>query len=186
MCSCWNSICNNIILIWYFYLVCKIFVGTYKFVAIVILVGIGFFVCCILMTMFHCGLMHWQNSHHTCVGERIGWCKINNYTDDAEKFFHASIVINYLFWAVFTIVRISWIISFCLFLSLDLIESTKQHPKWSSKSWRFTDLRSPTTARFCWITLMQYWSLSIIEMIFSNELLAFLSDMSIFSWFFFI
>jgi len=94
--------------------------------------------------------------------------------------------INYLFWAVFTIVRTSWTMSSSLSWSLLLAASTKQHERWSSRSWRLVDLTSQMTAKFCWMTEIQYLSFSIISITLSNVLLAFFNDISTFCWFFFI
>ena len=93
---------------------------------------------------------------------------------------------SYLFWAVFTIVRTSCTISSSLSWSLLLAASTKQHERWSSRSWRLVDLTSQMTAKFCWITEIQYLSFSIISITLSNVLLAFFRDISTLLWFFFI
>ena len=93
---------------------------------------------------------------------------------------------SYLFWAVFTIVSTSWTISLSLASSLLLAASTKQHERCPSKSWRLLDLTSQMTAKFCWMTEIQYLSCSIIVITLSRVLLAFLSEMSVLSLFFFI
>ena len=93
---------------------------------------------------------------------------------------------SYLFWAVFTIVRTSCTISSSLSWSLLLAASTKQQERWSSRSWRLVDLTSQMTAKFCWMTEIQYLSFSIISITLSNVLLAFFRDINTFCWFFFI
>lgn len=125
--------------------------------------------------------------------QNFTWCAMHSIYKDFFCCFHFPLVAlkhkkvtknhtNYLFCAVFTIVSISSIISDCLFLSSDLTASIKQHHKWSWRSCTFTDFNNHITARFCWITLIQYWSFSTIEMIFSKELFAFLREITIFSF----
>ncbi len=80
-----------------------------------------------------------------------------------------------MLWAVLTIVSTSSIISFCLFLLLDLTASTKQHDKCHSNNCKLTDLSNHITARFCWIIFIQYSFFSVIIIILSNSVLAFLS-----------
>ena len=120
--------------------------------------------------------------------EQASWCWAYRPTKRLKQIFFSYIRswINYLFCAVFTIVRTSCTISSSLSWSLLLAASTKQHERWSSRSWRLVDLTSQMTAKFCWMTEIQYLSFSIISITLSNVLLAFFSEMRTLLWFFFI
>jgi hypothetical protein len=72
----------------------------------------------------------------------------------------------------------SSIISSIFSALLDFAAVKKQDHRCFSNNLRFADFTKPIAARFCCITSIQYLSSSIILIVFSNDVLAFLSQIN--------